>query len=466
MTTAGKRISIRKNVLHMSPGEKQAYVDTVIRLKMKTEDGHTLNNYDIFSATHLAVFGNLISGPQGGVDGAHGGPAFLPWHREFLHRFESALQEIDPNVSLPYWDWSDPKATDAVLNDDFLGREGFLKRAAELNPGKGFPISTIDTGVGGLDNGQGASLVRNSNLTGANLERSLHGRYPAVAAQVNALLEVDRYNGDNQFREWLEFPLHGTVHGWVGGHMVTQASPNDPVFFLHHCNIDRLWALWQAKSHQGSEYYNQPEPLNVGRGHGLDDHMWPWDAGVSAPNNTLKALLPPYAAKDVVTPKDVLDHRAMGFEYQPASGPLDRASASFREPNIKADKMTVKTGSGMVYNTAYGNSWRLLNPGESSLEVSFHIREVHPSALLTLVHMTSSLWPKPGYAPVDITVNNRLFLDNYDVAAAHNGSKGYERDSFAISDYLVPGTNTIHIALQGNPWAKTHYWIQDLQVVN
>ena len=39
--------------------------------------------------------------------------------------------------------------------------------------------------------------------------------------------------------------LHNKIHLWVGGDMLPGTSPNDPVFFLHHCNIDRIWALWQ-----------------------------------------------------------------------------------------------------------------------------------------------------------------------------------------------------------------------------
>ena len=39
--------------------------------------------------------------------------------------------------------------------------------------------------------------------------------------------------------------MHNIVHRFIGGDMGTAASPNDPVFFLHHCNIDRIWANWQ-----------------------------------------------------------------------------------------------------------------------------------------------------------------------------------------------------------------------------
>ena len=54
---------------------------------------------------------------------------------------------------------------------------------------------------------------------------------------------------------------HTMIHPWVGrvisqddprtarrGTMIVSTSPNDPVFFLHHANVDRLWAAWQARS--------------------------------------------------------------------------------------------------------------------------------------------------------------------------------------------------------------------------
>src|SRR5262249_48570557 len=63
--------------------------------------------------------------------------------------------------------------------------------------------------------------------------------------------ELPPYHGDIQindssFRSQSEYTLHNPVHSWVGGTMSRMTSPNDPVFFLHHCNIDRLWWMWQT----------------------------------------------------------------------------------------------------------------------------------------------------------------------------------------------------------------------------
>src|SRR3954452_12410796 len=88
----------------------------------------------------------------------------------------------------------------------------------------------------------------------------------------------------SSFRKSLERLLHDGVHGWVGdawevvggiprdgGHMSFPAvSVNDPVFWLHHCNVDRIWSVWQRKV-PNSRYRPQgtgtraanPHPLTV-----------------------------------------------------------------------------------------------------------------------------------------------------------------------------------------------------------
>ncbi|GAA3004698.1 hypothetical protein GCM10020229_15770 [Kitasatospora albolonga] len=76
------------------------------------------------------------------------------------------------------------------------------------------------------------------------------------------------------------------MHVWVGGMMSTGMSPNDPVFWLHHCFIDKLWSEWQ-KRHPSSPYLPAAGTTNVVD---LNDTMKPW-------NN--------------VTPADMLDHTAL-----------------------------------------------------------------------------------------------------------------------------------------------------------
>ena len=94
--------------------------------------------------------------------------------------------------------------------------------------------------------------------------------------------------------------VHNRVHMWVGGSMSPGTSPNDPVFFLHHCNVDRLWAVWQFR-HPGQNYpITVPNVGGVGgnRPHGLNDPMPPWTA-----------------APEVVRPIDVLNHTTFGYTY-------------------------------------------------------------------------------------------------------------------------------------------------------
>ncbi|OLC69065.1 MAG: hypothetical protein AUH69_00090 [Actinobacteria bacterium 13_1_40CM_4_65_12] len=62
------------------------------------------------------------------------------------------------------------------------------------------------------------------------------------------------------FQGAIEGAVHGSVHNAVGGDMATAASPSDPLFWLHHANIGRLWAKWQ-KQHPGTNPPNMNETL-------------------------------------------------------------------------------------------------------------------------------------------------------------------------------------------------------------
>jgi len=44
--------------------------------------------------------------------------------------------------------------------------------------------------------------------------------------------------------------VHNRVHVWVGGDMLPSSSPTDPVFYMNHCNIDRIWEAWLKGTRQ------------------------------------------------------------------------------------------------------------------------------------------------------------------------------------------------------------------------
>src|SRR5512134_3938461 len=97
----------RKNQSTLTSTEKSRFVAALLALKAS-------GKYDTYVQQHMDF-----------MSSAHRGPAFLPWHREFLRRFELDLRAIDSGVTLPYWDWTvDNSPTSSIWNDDFMGPSG------------------------------------------------------------------------------------------------------------------------------------------------------------------------------------------------------------------------------------------------------------------------------------------------------------------------------------------------------
>ena len=307
---------VRKNAASLTAEEWSRFLNAVVALKHTFPGGSTVSTYDQIVAVHIGVVQMIWgTGPGSTRDGAHGGPAFLPWHREYIRRFEAALQSIDPRVSLPYWNWGlgSISETNALFQDDRMGpmgsggASGFEVATGylALSPNAFNPLGwSVRAEVRPL----GQALQRNSALnTGTG--------WPTAATVANTL-SLGQYQ---QFRPSLELaPHHNLIHGRMGRDMAQMTSPNDPIFFLHHCQVDRIWAQWQ-KEHSGTANYN---PLNTGGyGHRLTDRMWPWDGGQTTPGNwpgsfpSVAPLIPNLSAIDIVTPEDVLDHRALGYCY-------------------------------------------------------------------------------------------------------------------------------------------------------
>lgn len=145
-------------------------------------------------------------------------PYFLPWHRMYLLRFERIIRKLtnQPTFTLPYWNYSAAGSTHGILPAAFRTTTSSLfvqNRIASVNAGKAIDASS-----------PGALATTALNQCTYN---------PQGAAQ--------------GFCQALDSSLHGNVHVLIGDRKNMGAVPwaaRDPIFWLHHCNIDRLWASW------------------------------------------------------------------------------------------------------------------------------------------------------------------------------------------------------------------------------
>jgi hypothetical protein len=81
----------------------------------------------------------------------------------------------------------------------------------------------------------------------------------------------------NLFEGWVPAEtqphLHNRVHVWVGADMLPSSSPNDPVFYLNHCNFDRAWSAWLEDATRPPYLPAQSAPDELFR-HRIDDPMF------------------------------------------------------------------------------------------------------------------------------------------------------------------------------------------------
>ena len=320
-------MNVRKSPRHLTQLERNDFIDAAVALKnsqVSLPDGTTIGKYDQHVALHLGVTARLENGVRTvPTDGGHGGPGFLPWHREYLLRIEKDLQDISQNpiLAIPFWDWTDPDTTfHLIFKDDFLGEydnSGIVEvnnaRFAQNNSwklDKRVRVRMVEDLIAD-PNAQvpefGENLVREFLAT-SSLPRS---------ETVEFLMERPNYDSFTVAVEAGTSPhrrTHNFMHSWVGGVMRSHASPYDPIFMLNHAFIDRLWALWQALGRHGDQHYTTNS--NAGHGHEIDSNMWPWDGADQVTTvNRIEQVLPDFDRADIRTPRHVLDSCNLDCSY-------------------------------------------------------------------------------------------------------------------------------------------------------
>jgi len=223
----------------------------------------------------------------------HFGPGFVPWHRVIVNRLEGLLRQVDPRLSLHYWDWTtDPRVatadrvklfTHACMGDD--GSEGINRIAADGGGDAGIPFQDFETTEGGGHN----FIWRNVGATASkgtgepNLDSDA-----TILAATNFTAFVNLLKGAHD----------NVAHSYIGGTITDpHYSFHDPFVFLLHSNLDRIWATWQrAPGHQdrldparayGTIATDEGQPANY-----FDEWVQPW-AGIAS-DGTLQTDLNPW----------------------------------------------------------------------------------------------------------------------------------------------------------------------------
>ncbi|EFX04978.1 tyrosinase central domain containing protein [Grosmannia clavigera kw1407] len=258
---------------------------------------------------------------------------FMPWHRWFVHTYETALRdECGYTGYQPYWDWPlyasapedspifDGSDTSIGGNGDYIVHDGPVITPPsgvsggdiQLPAGTGgsyvttgaFANMTVNLGpVGGLlgvASGPDGGLGYNPRRLKRDLGGAMNTRYANYTTVLNLLTSPD-ISAYRHISEGIPYTVeigpHGGIHytigGDPGGDLFT--SPGDPAFWFHHSMMDRVWSLWQTidpahKSDLNATNYghitwaNDPESRYTS----LDDVI---DLGYAGPNITIREVM-------------------------------------------------------------------------------------------------------------------------------------------------------------------------------
>ena len=297
-------VRIRKDANTLSDGERDRFVAAFGIL-----NGQGTGRYTQFRDMHV--------GPTLGE--SHSNWGFLPWHRCYLLDLERELQSIDPAVTLPYWRFDQPAPK--IFTLAFMGLPNANDRL-QFTAGHPFLQWKAETQGG---------ILRQMAFSPAINPPGLKTEQATIALGAGVFTVFgEPFVGLPQ--GGIERDPHGRAHtsfgpgGWIYS---PPTAPRDPMFFLLHGNVDRLWAKWQwfykrANDADTKAYYNGA-PVRIG--HNIGDSMWPWNenADPPRPDTSPGGSLAPSALTSAPGPsptvRAMLDYQAvnggahLGFDY-------------------------------------------------------------------------------------------------------------------------------------------------------
>lgn len=230
----------------------------------------------------------------------HGTWFFLPWHRLYLAYFEQIIAGIvaeqggPDDWALPYWNYSNAANPNAR-------RLPAAFRQPTTPDGDANPLRV--TNRNGIANGSGDMATSAQVDLSCLLDPAFTGAFPVpgFGGPATGFSHTGGVIGS------LERVPHGAMHNAVGGWMSSfNTAGLDPIFWLHHANIDRLWTVWRERS----------------AGH-QDPTQSAWTSDIPFPFHDAAGAEVVHTAGDAI---DTTTTPPLGYTYEDLSDPLAPAA--------------------------------------------------------------------------------------------------------------------------------------------
>ena len=173
----------------------------------------------------------------------HSWPHFLPWHRYWVLRFETAVRNVvDCRITIPYWDFTQYWRswwTQTPFDSQHLGGNGQGKNCCVKD-------GPFREGQWNVTEVKGGGCLKRYFNTSAQMPS------PRV---MSLLLGTFKPHHFKKVSLVLDRWVHNLVHNSIGGYFFLMQAANDPTFWVAHSFIDKLWSSWQQR---GGLYLKTP----------------------------------------------------------------------------------------------------------------------------------------------------------------------------------------------------------------
>jgi tyrosinase len=245
---------VRKEWRELTDAEKAEYIRAAICLRELPKEKYAAidavtTRMDDLVYTHFSLNNDI-----------HFVANFLPWHRWYTKLHEHLLRsECGFTGTQPYWDWSiDADAEDTINSpvfDPVTGFGGDGKRTGSDVPGfqrcvvdGPFANTNLTLAMGWPNMNDPGNRLHcftrefNGGLGTDGEGNQILGDMQATAYNSRVMNTIYGFDTYSDMSEMLEGLPHAQIHSIIFGDMGPATSPNEPLFFLHHANVDRVWA--------------------------------------------------------------------------------------------------------------------------------------------------------------------------------------------------------------------------------